>query len=310
MADLYPALLTITEGPAIHAHGMHDASVNREAMGDYVEWIQASHCSEGLFVLGSTGAGPILPWTQQREALSVVRDRANQPVVVMAGPPLPRAAFLEKLSWLRSHQFTAIALLPPLYYDFPSDAQVLTMVEAAQSWWGDVWLYNIPARVGYSLTHETVARIVDTCPNVVGIKDSSGDTSNVPVWRQIFGRGRVFCGAEPVAVASLLTGADGLVSQYASVLPEVGRVLATDGHPQRLDIQASLSRLAQRSAHLPLMSLLTELGYQRGIVPRRAQHPWPALQDAAAELVQDWLALNRAAASESGQKGPSAQPCS
>ncbi len=296
MADLYPALLTLTREPSEDPRSGPGPFVDQDAMLQYLDWIQSSHRSDGLFVLGSTGAGPILPWAQQQDVLTLVRDSARQPVVVMVGPPLPRPLFLEKRSWLQSRDFQAIALLPPLYYAFPPDAQVETLVEAAKSWPGNVWLYNIPQRVGYSLTYETVARIVDRCPNVVGIKDSSGDGANVPVWRQIFGRGRVFCGAETVAVASLLTGADGLVSQYASVLPEVGRVLATEDHPERHDVQASLNRLIQRSGHLPLISLLGELGFQRGILPHRIQHPWPVLEDAAADLVQEWLTLGRVAA--------------
>lgn len=295
MADLYPALLTLTNEPGTDSCAA-DPSVDRNATRQYLEWIQSSQRSDGLFVLGSTGSGPILAWRHQQEALTLIADAAQAPVIVMVGSVLPYGPLIEKVSWLRSQHFAAIAILPPLYYDFPPDAQVETMSNAARCWPGDVWLYNIPARVGYSLSHETVARIVDRCPNVVGIKDSSGDASSVPVWRQIFdGRGRVFCGAEPVAVASLLTGADGLVSQYASVLPEVGRVLATEDDPRRHEIQASLNRLARRSAHLPLISLLGEIGFRRGILPHRRQYPWPVLEETAADVVEEWLALSHAA---------------
>ena len=292
MPDLYPAVLTITQA-APHEDPGTSGEVDLNAMRQYLDWICGPRNSDGLFALGTTGLGPILPWPQHQEVLHLIRDVSKIPVVVMVGPPLPSAPLLEKLAWLHAHHLEAVALLPPLYYDFPAEAQVETLTAAARSWRGAVWLYNIPQRVGYALSHDTVARVVERCPNVVGIKDSSGDGGNIPVWRQIFGQGRVFCGAEPVALPSLLAGADGLVSQYASVLPEVGRALATDQRAGRKQLQASLNRLIQRSAHLPLISLLGELGFRRGILPRPALPPWPALEDSARPLVHEWLALGQ-----------------
>lgn len=282
MAQLYPALLTVTD---------HTSQLDLAGMKQYVEWHERQDIADGYFVLGSTGEGPALPWTAQRDVLLLLKAVVHRPLIVMATAERCSETFLEKLSWLHDQGFHAIALAPPLYYAYPPESQAQVIREVANQWPGDVWLYNIPSRVGYALSYDTVADIVKQCPNVVGIKDSSGQAGNIAVWRELLPSGQIFCGAEQVGVASLLSGADGIVSQYASVVPELVHGLLTGTVTERLHLQASLNRLIQRADQVPLLSLLSELGFRRGMLPRRIKPPWPALDPRGQRVADDWLAL-------------------
>lgn len=86
-----------------------------------------------------------------------------------------------------------------------------------------VLLYNNPGRVGYTLTADLVDRLAHTVPNIVGMKDTSGDiTLTSEFIRRTRDVGfRVFGGKDTLLYASLCHGAVGGVCTAANFMPEL-----------------------------------------------------------------------------------------
>ena len=85
-----------------------------------------------------------------------------------------------------------------------------------------VLLYNIPQRTANALTPCTAAAIVERCPNVVGIKDSSGNLSQTIQYQALRGgQFQVAQGADGLLVAGLAMGIHAGVSGNANVVPEL-----------------------------------------------------------------------------------------
>jgi 4-hydroxy-tetrahydrodipicolinate synthase len=82
-------------------------------------------------------------------------------------------------------------------------------------------LYNIPQRTGNALLPRIAAEIVRRCPNVVGIKDSTGNLSQTIEYRQLRTDFQVAQGADGLLVAGLATGIESAVSGNANVFPEL-----------------------------------------------------------------------------------------
>lgn len=90
-----------------------------------------------------------------------------------------------------------------------------------------VVLYNVPGRTGVNLTAETTLRIADDCPNVVAIKEASG---NIPQIENILADApdgfEVISGDDGLTFTLLGLGAVGVISVLGNVLPaEMGQMV-------------------------------------------------------------------------------------
>lgn len=83
-----------------------------------------------------------------------------------------------------------------------------------------VVLYNIPGRAGVSIEADTVARVVERQPNVIGVKHASTDLDYVTGLLLALGADfQIFCGTETLSYPMLAVGAWGLMSAVGNLLP-------------------------------------------------------------------------------------------
>lgn len=123
-----------------------------------------------------------------------------------------------------------------------------------------VLLYHNPGRAGYSMTVELVEKLACDVPNIVGIKDSSGDISlTMEFVRRLRGRGfKVFGGKDTLIYGVLAHGADGSVATTSNFLPELvtsiyNKYIAGDVHGA-LEAQFELNpiRICMDKASFPV----------------------------------------------------------
>lgn len=94
-------------------------------------------------------------------------------------------------------------------------------------------LYNVPGRTGSDLLPETVGRL-SAIPNIIGIKEATGDISRVQKIKQLAGKDFfVFSGDDASCLEAMKLGAEGVISVTSNVAPkamtEMCR-LARQGH--------------------------------------------------------------------------------
>jgi 4-hydroxy-tetrahydrodipicolinate synthase len=81
-------------------------------------------------------------------------------------------------------------------------------------------VYNVPGRHIVDLSVDTLLRVLDACPNVVGIKDASG---NVLFCQELMSkaRGRIvdLSGDDPLTLPMLAVGAQGVISVTSNLYP-------------------------------------------------------------------------------------------
>ena len=83
-----------------------------------------------------------------------------------------------------------------------------------------VILYNVPSRTGGNVLPQTVARLVKDVPNIVGIKEASGDISQiVKLMTLCDGNIDLYSGNDDQVVPLLSMGGIGVISVVANVAP-------------------------------------------------------------------------------------------
>ena len=94
-------------------------------------------------------------------------------------------------------------------------------------------LYNVPGRTGSDLLPETVGRL-SAIPNIIGIKEATGDISRVQKIKQLAGKDFfVFSGDDASCLEAMKLGAEGVISVTSNVAPKAMAemcCLARQGH--------------------------------------------------------------------------------
>lgn len=206
MAPRFGAVVTAMVTPFDEAGGL-----DADAAATLARWL-VDHGSDGLVVGGTTGEGPVLDDGERRDLWRAVADAVTVPVVVGAGTNDTRHSV--ELAAAAAGTGAAAVLVVTPYYSRPSQEGLLAHFAAvAAATELPVLLYDIPVRTGRRILPETVLRLLEVAPNVVGVKDSTGDPAgsarllaSTPEWFELY------CGDDALALPLLAVGAAGLVS--------------------------------------------------------------------------------------------------
>ncbi len=201
----------------------------------------------GVVPCGTTGESPTL--SHEEHALVVERTvkRVKGRIQVIAGTGSNSTREAIAMSQHAAAVGADAVMLVVPYYNKPSQEGLYRhFVAVAESVRVPVILYNIPGRSVIDLAHDTLARIAQAAPNVVAVKDATGNVLRAQKVAQTMGsRLTVLCGDDALTLPMIAVGARGVISVTSNVLPaEVSRAtrLALDGKMEEA-----------RSAHLALL---------------------------------------------------------
>ncbi len=113
-----------------------------------------------------------------------------------------------------------LMMLPPMRYK-ASDAEVVEYFKAvAKSTSLPIMIYNNPVDYKIEVTLDMFAELLESCPNIQAVKESTRDTTNITRIKNRFGdRLAIMTGVDTLALESLLLGADGWVAGLVDAFP-------------------------------------------------------------------------------------------
>jgi 4-hydroxy-tetrahydrodipicolinate synthase len=183
----------------------------------------------GLVPCGTTGESPTLTDAEQRELIGRTVRIAKGRVPVLAGTGSNNTKKSIEASKAAFEAGADGVMIVTPYYNKPSQEGLFRHItEIAKAVSGPVVVYNIPGRSIVDLAVDTLLRILDACPNVVGIKDASGNAFYVQEL-MVKARGRIadLSGDDPLALPMMAVGAQGVISVTSNLYPrQVGEVVA------------------------------------------------------------------------------------
>lgn len=184
----------------------------------------------GIVPCGTTGEAPTLSDSEQRELVKRTASLAKGKVPIFAGTGLnnTKKSIDASKAVLEAGADGVMIVMP--YYNKPSQEGMVRHVQAIAKEVGGapIILYNIPGRTGIELTVESTLKLLDSSPNVVGIKDATGNV----MWcqellRRAASRVTLLSGDDPLTLPMMVVGAKGVISVTSNLLPrEVSDVCA------------------------------------------------------------------------------------
>src|SRR5512146_2395200 len=177
--------------------------------------------TRGILVAGSTGDSQLLTVAERKTLLRTAVKAADGRVEIMAGTG---GETLEETLALTADADAAGAdaalIITPRATPAAGTGIAEFMIRAAQASERPVLVYHYPGRTGVKIDIDTLARIVDAAPNVVGLKHTHPDLSLLRQSIRHFGPAfRTFVGWETFALSGLVAGVTGAILARANVVP-------------------------------------------------------------------------------------------
>lgn len=202
--------------------------IDERELRRYVDWLIARGV-HGLYPNGSTSEFTRFTAEERRRIVEVVVDQAAGRVPILAGAA--EANVRETIAACEHYGslgVRAVAIVSPFYYRLSPDNVYAYFREIAAHSPVDVTLYNIPMFAS-PIDLATIIRLADQCERIVGIKDSSGDISQmirmIDAVRPLRPDFSFLTGWDSALMPMLLIGCDGGTNATSGVVPEWTRRL-------------------------------------------------------------------------------------
>jgi 4-hydroxy-tetrahydrodipicolinate synthase len=186
-----------------------------------IDW----HVGEGtdaIVIVGTSGESPTVNVEEHIDLIRVAVTHAAGRVPIIAGTGANSTAEAIALTNEASRLGADAALSVVPYYNKPTQEGLYQHFRAiAEAVPMPIILYNVPGRTIADLHNETVLRLAQI-PNIVGIKDATGDMGRGAALIQAAPADfAVYSGDDASALALMLLGARGNISVTANVAPRL-----------------------------------------------------------------------------------------
>ncbi len=175
-----------------------------------------------LVVQGTTGESPVLSESEKLAVLKTVIEENDGRLPIVYGIGGNNTQLIaEKLKTFDVKGVDAILSVSP-YYNKPTQEGIFQHFKTiAASSKLPIILYNVPGRTSSNMLPDTTLRLAETCENIIGIKEASGNLNQVMYLlkdkpKNFF----IISGDDDLALPFMNIGGDGVISVIGNGLPK------------------------------------------------------------------------------------------
>ncbi len=198
-----------------------NGAVDEKALKELVDW-HVEEGSHGIVAVGTTAESPTLSHAEHEHCIEVIVNQAAGRIPVIAGAGSNNTA--ESISLIRHAERVGAdgALVVTPYYNKPNQRGLYAHYEALNDSTSlPILIYNIPGRSIIDMTPETMGALAKL-PNIVGVKDATGDVARVSDTRITCGTDFIqMAGNDECALGFVAHGGVGAISVTANIAPRL-----------------------------------------------------------------------------------------
>jgi 4-hydroxy-tetrahydrodipicolinate synthase len=192
--------------------------IDWDDLGKLVDW----HCdqkTDGLVPCGTTGESPTLSHDENERVVAFVCERAAGRVKVMAGTGSNSTAEAVRMTKAAKRSGATGTLQVGPYYNKPTqDGYYRHFAAVAEATDLPICLYNIPGRTASNILPETMAKLAETHPTVVAVKEATGSldqASQIAALSDL----AILSGDDSLTLPLMSIGGKGVVSVVGNIVP-------------------------------------------------------------------------------------------
>ncbi len=198
-----------------------DESINYDKLDELIDY----HCENGtdsIIICGTTGESATMTEEEHMECVKFAIDRAKGRIPVIAGTGSNCTKTAVDMSKEAAQYGADGLLLVTPYYNKATQAGLIAHYTAvAKEAKAPIIMYSVASRTGCNIEPATVAELVKNVDNIVGVKEASGNISQVAkIMSLTDGNIDLYSGNDDQIVPLLSLGAKGVISVLSNVAPK------------------------------------------------------------------------------------------
>ena len=278
-------------GVAIVTPMTADGEVNYEVLGEMLE-AQIAGGTDAIIISGTTGESATLSEEEHSAVIRYAIKKVNKRIPVIAGTGSNCTATAIKLSKEAEKDGADGLLLVTPYYNKATQKGLIAHYTAiAKAVSLPIILYNVPSRTGCNLQPETIAALVKNVKNIVGVKEASGNISQIAKVKLLCGDDiDLYSGNDDQVVPILSLGGIGVISVLSNVAPKETHNMVMDylngdvdkARQMQLKAIPLIDALFSEVNPIPVKKALNLMGWEAG--PLRA--PLTEMEASHAEVLK------------------------
>ena len=208
-------------GVALVTPMREDGSIHYEKLRELVEF-QIAGGTDAIIVCGTTVEASAITHEEHIETVRFVCEVTNHRIPVIAGTGsnwTETAIYLSKEA--EAAGADGLLLVSPSYNKATQKGLIAHFTAVAEAVTLPIILYNIPGRTGVNIAPQTIATLCRNVKNIVGVKEASGNFSNIATLMSMAGDCvDLYSGNDDQIVPLLALGGKGVISVLSNVAPK------------------------------------------------------------------------------------------
>lgn len=208
-------------GVAIVTPMTQTGEVNYPKLEEILEY-QIANGTDSIIICGTTGEASTLTHEEHLEAIrfTVEKVAGRLPVIAGTGSNCTETAIYLSTE-AEKYGADALLVVTPYYNKATQKGLIAHFTAVAESVKLPVILYNVPGRTGVNIAPETAAYLAEHVENIVGIKEASGNISQITKLAHLVGdKMDIYSGNDDQIVPILSLGGKGVISVLSNVAPQ------------------------------------------------------------------------------------------
>ena len=254
-----------------------NGEVDYDKFREQIEY-QIENGTDAIVICGTTGEASCLSHEEHLECIRFCAEVVDHRIPVIAGTGsncTETAVYLSQEA--EKYGVDAILVVTPYYNKSTQKGLIEHFTIVANSVKVPMILYNVPGRTGCNILPETAATLVRDVPNIVGIKEASGNISQIAKLMSICGdQIELYSGNDDQIVPILSLGGLGVISVLSNVAPRKTHDICQaffDNDPalaakRQLDAIPLCNALFCEVNPIPVKKALELQGRDRGVLRR------------------------------------------
>jgi 4-hydroxy-tetrahydrodipicolinate synthase len=199
-----------------------NGAVDEKAFSAFVDW-QIKQGTHGLVPVGTTGESPTVSHEEHRRVVEICVEVTNKRVPVIAGAGSNSTAEAVALARFAEETGADAVLSVVPYYNKPNQEGQFQHFSAVAGAIGiPVILYSVPGRTVVDLSIDTIARLREAHPNIIGVKDATADMGRASLQRHKLGPDFILLSGEDMtALGFNAHGGTGCISVTSNIAPRL-----------------------------------------------------------------------------------------
>lgn len=208
-------------GVAIVTPFNEDESINYDKLDELIDY----HCENGtdcIIICGTTGESATMTEEEHLECVKFTIERAKGriPVIAGTGSNCTRTA-IDMSKEAAGYGADGLLLVTPYYNKATQAGLIAHYTAVAKEAKAPIIMYSVASRTGCNIEPATVAELVKNVDNIVGVKEASGNISQVAkIMALTDGKVDLYSGNDDQIVPLLSLGAKGVISVLSNIAPK------------------------------------------------------------------------------------------